>query len=194
MAHMIEEAKSGRASCRTCKKPIAKGELRMGEEVANAFSAGDTTYQWHHLPCAAKKKPLVLEEALKTTDVPVPNKAELETEIAANKKNAKPETFPYAERAKTSRSTCLSCSESIEKGTLRVAVERELDTGSFVTKGAGYLHAACAADWIKENAPDAVPETPGAPDALLKAIQANSTSLDAADVDALKAELSDADA
>lgn len=184
MAHMIEEAKSGRASCRTCKKTIGKGELRLGEEVVNAFSeSGSMSYQWHHLECAAKKKPLVLEEALKTTDVNVPNRAALETEIAANKKNQKPGNFPYAERAKTSRSTCLSCSESIEKGTLRIAVEREVDTGSFVTKGAGYLHAACAAEWIPEN-------TDFEGD-LLKAITGNSTSLEPADVEALKAELAE---
>ena len=37
MANVIEEAKSGRASCRTCKKTIAKGELRLGVETANQF-------------------------------------------------------------------------------------------------------------------------------------------------------------
>ena len=43
MAHIIEEAKSGRAGCRTCRKPIAKGELRFGEEVENQFAdAGET--------------------------------------------------------------------------------------------------------------------------------------------------------
>ena len=182
MGHMIEEAKSGRASCRTCKKTIAKGDLRMGEEVVNAFSSsGEPSYQWHHLPCAAKKKPLVLEEALKTTDVVVADRTALEAEIAANRKSQKPGKFPYAERAKTSRSACLSCNEAIEKGTLRVAVERDVDTGSFVTKGAGYLHAACASEWIPANT-----ELTGD---LLAAIQANSTSLEPADVDALKAEL-----
>lgn len=182
MAHMIEEAKSGRAACRTCKKTITKGELRLGEEVVNAFSeSGSMAMQWHHLECAAKKKPLVLEEALKTTDVVIPNRAALEAEIAGNKKNVKPGTYPYAERAKTSRSTCLDCEEAIEKGTLRVAVERDVDTGSFVTKGAGYLHAACAAGWIPEN-------TDFKGD-LLAAIKANSTSLEPADVTALQSEL-----
>ena len=48
MGNVIEEAKSGRASCRTCKKAIAKGELRFGEEAPNAF--GDTpSMRWHHL-------------------------------------------------------------------------------------------------------------------------------------------------
>ncbi len=181
MGHQIEVAKTGRASCRTCKKPIAKGELRLGEEVPNAFAAGEVTHQWHHLGCAAKKKPLVLEAALQTTSLEIPDRATLDADIAANKKNQKPATYPFAERAKTSRSTCLQCSESIEKGTLRVAVEREVDTGAFVTKGAGYLHAACAAEWLEENAPI---------DGDLAAIIAkNSTSLEDGDIAALKLEL-----
>ena len=57
MPHTIEEAKSGRAGCRTCRKPIAKGELRFGEEVENQFAdGGETTYRWHHLTCAAGSK------------------------------------------------------------------------------------------------------------------------------------------
>ena len=181
MGHLIEVAKTGRAGCRTCKKPIGKGELRLGEEVPNAFAAGEVTHQWHHLPCAAKKKPLVLEAALATTDLEIPDRAALETDIAANKKNQKPASYPFAERAKTSRSTCLQCSESIEKGTLRVAVEREVDTGAFVTTGAGYLHAACAAEWIEANAP--------VDGDLLATIMKNSTSLEAGDEGALKLEL-----
>jgi hypothetical protein len=56
MANVIEEAKSGR----TCKKPIAKGELRFGEEAPNAF--GDQpSLRWHHLACAAAKLPAELE-------------------------------------------------------------------------------------------------------------------------------------
>lgn len=182
MAHTIEEAKSGRASCRTCKQTIAKGDLRVGEEVVNAFSdSGSMAYQWHHIACAAKKKPLVLEAALKDTTLTIPNREALEAEIAANKKNQKPGKFPYAERAKTSRSTCLSCSESIEKGTLRVAVEREVEVGAGTMSSAGYLHAACSADWIPEN-------TDFEGD-LIKAIVDNSTSLEPADVAALKMEL-----
>ena len=56
MANVIEEAKSGRASCRTCKKTIAKGELRLGVEVQTQFS--DTpSMAWHHVLCAAGKLP-----------------------------------------------------------------------------------------------------------------------------------------
>ncbi len=34
----IEEAKSGRAKCRTCKKDISKDVLRFGLEVENELS------------------------------------------------------------------------------------------------------------------------------------------------------------
>ena len=63
MANVIEEAKSGRASCRTCRKAIAKGELRFGVETQTQFS--DTpSLQWHHLLCAAAKLPVELKAAL----------------------------------------------------------------------------------------------------------------------------------
>ena len=54
MANVIEEAKSGRASCRTCRKAIAKGELRLGVETQTQFSDAPSL-QWHHLLCAAVK-------------------------------------------------------------------------------------------------------------------------------------------
>jgi hypothetical protein len=179
MPHVIEAAASGRAACRTCKATIAKGDLRLGEEVANAFSDSGS-YQWHHLPCAAKKKPLILAEALKATTMEVPNRAALEADIAANRMNQKPTTMPYAERAKTARSTCIGCNVVIDKDALRVAVEREVDTGTFVTKGAAYLHGRCAKVWIAENAPNP---------SLMDALTANSTSLSPADFVVLQTEL-----
>ena len=35
------------------------------------------------------------------------------------------------------------CGEPIEKGSLRVAIEREIDTGAMVTRGAAYMHPKC---------------------------------------------------
>lgn len=145
MPHIIEPAKSGRASCRTCRSPIAKGELRFGEEVPNAFAEGETTHQWHHLACAAKKKASQLREAMASYEGEIPNKAEIEGLLAAGPaKGEKPASYPYAERASTGRAKCQECDEAIAKGELRVAIEREVDTGSFMRKGAGYLHPACA--------------------------------------------------
>lgn len=152
---IIEEAKSNRAACRGCREKIQKGELRLGDEVVNAFSSGDEpSFQWYHLSCAADKKPQELKTALADFAGEVPGRAELEEKIAAAAAKGKKKaiTFPYAERAPSGRSKCLECGETIEKGQMRVAIEREVDTGSFVTTGAGYLHPACAEEDVRASA------------------------------------------
>lgn len=177
MAHTIEIAKTGRAGCRACKTPIAKGELRFGEEVPNAFSAsGEMSHQWYHLPCAALKKPQQLKTALAAFTGEVPDRAELEKTLEESAKKLKPSTFPYAERASTGRSKCQQCGEQIAKGTLRVAVEREVETASFRTAGAGYLHPKCAKEYTKD-------------DQLLEHIKTNATALAPADLEELAKEL-----
>jgi len=147
MANVIEEAKSGRASCRTCKKAIAKGELRFGEEAPNAF--GDTpSIRWHHLTCAAEKLPAELKAAMDQYSGTIDNRAELDKIMADSlaKGRAKPGGFPYADRAPTGRARCMQCEQPIAKDSLRVAVEREIDTGAMVTRGAGYLHPKCVVE------------------------------------------------
>src|SRR4051812_42892107 len=139
MANVIEEAKSGRASCRTCKKPIAKGELRLGVETTTQFS--DTpSMQWHHLLCAAGKLPAELKEAMASYSGTIPNQAELDKAMAdaLKKGHAKPGGYPFADRAPTGRAKCMQCEEVIAKDTFRVAVEREIEIGGNVTRGAGY--------------------------------------------------------
>jgi len=146
MANVIEEAKSGRASCRTCKKAIAKGELRFGEEAPNAF--GDApSLRWHHLTCAAEKLPAELKAAIETHPEPIANRAELDALIAKALEGGrgKPGGFPYADKAPTGRAKCIQCGEPIEKDSIRIAVEREIDTGAMVTKGARYMHPRCVA-------------------------------------------------
>ncbi len=152
MTHMIEAAKTGRASCRSCKQVIAKGELRVGEEVPNQFTPGEMTYNWHHLPCAAKKKPSVLKQAMESTDIEIPDKADLLSTIENSAKNEKPTTFPAAEHAPTGRASCLACGEKIEKGALRVGVEAEGDGSPFMRRGPSYLHPQCAASHTGEDA------------------------------------------
>lgn len=181
MANMIEEAKSGRASCRTCKKTIAKGELRLGVEVVTQFS--DTpSMQWHHLPCAAGKLAGELKDAMAAFDGEIPDREELDKKIAeAMKKGAaKPAGFPYIDKAPTGRAKCMQCEEAIAKDSFRVAVEREIDTGAMVTRGAGYLHPKCVAENL-ENVGGSVEE-------LVLGVQANSR-LDPNDLQAVVAEI-----
>jgi len=167
MANVIEEAKSGRASCRTCKKAIAKGELRLGVETQTQFSDAPSM-QWHHLLCAAAKHPDELTAALAEYAGDVPNRAELDAamETAAKKGAAKPAAFPYVDRAPTGRAKCMLCEQPIEKGSFRIAVERELELGANVTRGAGYLHPRCAAKNLENIG--------GSVDELIEGLRANS--------------------
>lgn len=155
MAHIVEISKSGRARCRTCGEGIAKGDHRFGEEVANAFSAeGGTSYNFHHLRCAAKKKPFELRETLKTFVGDVPEREEIDRLIAEYEPKQKPSTFPYAEKAPSNRSHCGECHTVIAKGALRVAIKREDDGGPGPMGGAPaprYLHVACAKAAAKDD-------------------------------------------
>ena len=134
MPHMIESAKSGRASCRVCRKKIEKGELRFGEEAPNAFDPdGGSSYFWHHLACAAQKKPNELKQALAAFTGEIPNRAEIDALL-----QAAPPDFPYAERAPTGRSKCLACGTAFITGEKIVALV--LDDGK---RDSAWLHPAC---------------------------------------------------
>ena len=142
MAHTIEVAKSGRSTCRGCRAKIEKGVLRFGEEVPNMFSEeGGTTFRWWHLECAATKGKLANEvrDALKSYPGEVPERDKLDKVIADNLHA----DFPYAERAPNGRARCRVCSETIDKGTVRVAFQRIVETGMGVQRGAGYVHSTC---------------------------------------------------
>jgi poly [ADP-ribose] polymerase 1 len=182
MAHMIEEAKSGRAGCRTCRKPIAKGELRFGEEVENQFSdGGETTHRWHHLNCAAGSKTEELRSALATYEgLATEQRAELE-KLMAEADAKKPPPYPYADKAPTGRARCQACGESIAKGELRVAFERDIERGMTMAKGAGYLHPKCAAAHMEQ--------TEVTHDQLTEALRANTRDLSEAELEKLFSEV-----
>jgi poly [ADP-ribose] polymerase len=148
MAETIEVAKTGRARCRTCRQAIEKGALRFGEEQPSAFTEG-MQMVWHHLTCAAAKKPVQVRAALGTFSGEIPDRAALDAALAEADKTAS--VYPYAERATTGRSKCLHCKEPIEKGTLRVATEREVEFGGMARAGAGYLHPKCAGEFLEEE-------------------------------------------
>jgi poly [ADP-ribose] polymerase len=169
----IELAKTGRARCRTCRQAIDKGTLRFGEEQPSAFSEG-TQWVWHHLACAAKKKPQLVRDALAKFDGDVPGRDEIDKLLAEADKKAT--TFPYAERAPTGRSKCQHCDASIEKGTLRIAVERDVEVGGMMRQGAGYLHPKCAVEHTGDEH-------------LMDLVRANSKALSPAELDELAEQL-----
>ncbi len=186
LEHIIQPAKSGRASCKTCRKKIDKGVLRFGEAFVNTFSdSGRVSHRWHHMECAAKKHGKLLGPTLEKYegDVPVANEEELKKLIAesATKAAKKPGAFPYADHAPTSRARCIICDDKIQKGDPRIAIEREIDTGAFVRKGAGYLHPHCVEEWIDEEGKDI--------DAFKESLKANTSILEGAELEAVLSEL-----
>src|SRR5690242_19207541 len=115
---MIETATTGRSSCKHCKKAIAKGELRWGEEVPGNFD-GMMTF-WHHLPCAVTRRPEDFAVELKKYKGEIPNRAELEASLGGATTAARVKRFQRIDRAPTGRAKCQHCNQAIAKDSLRV--------------------------------------------------------------------------
>ena len=96
--HVIEPATSGRAKCRGCSQPIAKGELRFGERMPNPYGDGEMTL-WFHLPCGAYKRPEPLLEALESTEAD--DRGQSVPRVQSQVRNGAPTPTPF-ERRRTS--------------------------------------------------------------------------------------------
>ena len=161
MAHVIEAASSGRAKCRSCDQPIAKGELRFGERQPNAFGEGEMTL-WFHLPCGAYSRPEPFLEAQgaapadaagadaagSATQAAVPE-PQLEQLVAAARFGIEHRRVPRlhgAERATSGRAHCRSCRELIAKGEWRLPLVFFED---YRFNPGGYLHARCARNYFE---------------------------------------------
>ncbi len=144
MPDVLEAASTGRASCRYCREKIEKGELRFGERVPSAYGEGEQT-QWYHLRCAAERLPEKLGVTLSEYSGEVPDRERLEAAIENGKENPKLAAVQRVDRAPTSRARCQHCHEAIEKGALRVAVDRDLEG---MMPAVAYLHLGCAAAYL----------------------------------------------
>ena len=160
MAHVIEPASSGRAKCRSCDQPIAKGELRFGERQPNAFGEGEMTL-WFHLRCGAYSRPEPFLETQSaapadaatgaSTDAAQGAVAEpqLEQLIAAARFGIEHRRVPRlhgAERATSGRAHCRSCRELIAKGEWRLPLVFFED---YRFNPGGYVHARCARNYFE---------------------------------------------
>lgn len=180
MAHKIEPAPTGRATCRGCKQTIAKGDLRFGEEFQNAYSEdGGLSFRYWHLACAATKLANDLRGALAAYEGEIDDRPALEALVETH---ARPE-MPYAERAANGRAKCRVCDESIKKGELRVAFERVFDGPMGPQKGAAYTHPGCVSGYLereRERGREAIDR-----DAALSQVLANS-KLEAGDLEVVR--------
>jgi hypothetical protein len=137
--YKAEYAKSGRSSCKKCGKPIPDGALRMGPLVQSPHFDGKVPL-WHHFECLAAKASALVDAA--QVDGYFSLRPEHQTHIdnlisancnqtsapkADDKKKAKASEdlseVPgevNVEAAKSGRSSCRKCFESIAQGTLRI--------------------------------------------------------------------------
>lgn len=187
--YKIEGARSSRSKCKTCRRSIDKGLLRLGILIEGPFGTG---YLWHHLTCAAKRRPEDVEDAYKEQcwedGVEVPPIEELrKLAEAAEKKKADKKEAPYVERAPTGRSKCAFCGELIGQGEWRVVVLRSVEFYNQVRSGPIKVHPRCVAAALAE--PDSATE----PEGFAAAVRQNSRLPDAEIDDAL-AQIGDVEA
>ena len=157
MPHVIEPASSGRAKCRSCDRPIAKGELRFGERQPNAFGEGEMTL-WFHLPCAAYSRPAPFLETQEAEAGEGPEAgptqravvaADIEPLVKAARFGIEHRRVPRlhgAGRATSGRAHCRSCRELIGKGGWRLSLVFFED---YRFSPGGYIHAHCARDYFE---------------------------------------------
>lgn len=175
---MIEGARSGRAKCKTCRKAIPMGALRIGIRVEGPYGVG---FMWHHLECAAKRQFEKVEEAYKleawqfAKAVPedIPPLAELqELREQAEQKKKEAKELPYAELDPSGRAKCKQCGEPLEKGAPRVVVGRAVEFGQQTRTTPINVHPGCVADALQAE------DSATAADGFAEALRTNSKGLD----------------
>jgi hypothetical protein len=141
----IEPATSGRAKCRGCGKPIAKGDLRLGERLANPFAEGEMTL-WFHLQCAAYKRPAVLLEALAGAEVG--ERDRLARAAQGSLRHRRLPRIDGAERAPSGQAKCRSCRAPIARGAWRIRLVF-YEEGRF--NPGGSVHLECRAAYFESD-------------------------------------------
>jgi len=147
MAHLLEPATSGRARCRGCAQPIARGELRFGERLANPFAEGETTL-WFHPLCAAFKRPEALLETLQHASEPVPERERYERTAQRSAAHRRLPRIDGAERAPSAQAKCRACHQPIARGAWRIRLVF-YEEGRF--SGGGFVHLECRRSYFESD-------------------------------------------
>lgn len=149
MAHVLELAPTGRATCRGCGQKIAAKTVRLGERVPNPFSddGGETTH-WYHPVCGAYRRPEALLDALATTTLDVPDRTALEYEATLGITHRRLPRVSAAGIAPTGRATCRACKALIDKDTWRIALVF-FEEGRF--NPSGFIHAGCVTSYLEST-------------------------------------------
>ena len=187
--YIIEGARSGRSKCKTCRRAINKGTLRIGFLIEGPFGTG---YLWHHLTCAGRRHFERVEEAYgleawraaKEPPDGVPDLEELrKLQEQAEERRRQRKQIPYAELAPTGRAKCKHCGETLEKGALRITLGREVEFGNQVRVGPINVHPRCVAKEMRAD------DCGTAPEGFADALRSNSDGVSTETLDAVLAEI-----
>lgn len=181
--HLIEHAPSGRSRCKGCRRTIDKGALRVGFVFEGPYGVG---FLWHHLTCAARRRPEDLEAAYaasawenaKVPPTGIPELATLKANVEkAEKKRAVKKEIPYAELDPSGRAKCKHCEKPLAKGDPRVVLGRAVEFGSQTRVGPINVHVGCVVEAL--DADDCDTDASG----FAAELRANSASLEPAQVE-----------
>jgi hypothetical protein len=163
--YVIEGARSSRSRCKTCRRAIPKGALRLGILIEGPYGKG---YLWHHLKCAARRQFDRVEEAYrleawrqaKEPPAKVPQLEELRrhTEKAAERRQARRQP-PYAELDPSGRARCKNCGDPMERSTVRIVLGRRVQFGNQIRTTPIHVHPRCVAEALR--AEDSATESAG---------------------------------
>ncbi len=137
---VIQRASSGRAKCRGCSQPIAKGELRFGESLSNAYAEGEALY-WFHLYCASAMRSEKFLPALEQSSESIGERDELRKTAELGVLHPRLQRLLKAERAPSGRAHCRCCRELIEKGEWRLSLQLFEETRF---SPIGSIHLGCS--------------------------------------------------
>jgi len=187
--YIIEGARSSRSKCKTCRRKINKGALRIGVLIEGPYGTG---YLWHHLTCAARRRIEQVEEAYgleawkeaKDPPAKLPALDELKkTSERAAERTQQRRDLPYAEVDPSGRAKCKHCAEPLEKGQVRIVMGRKVEFGNQVRVGPANVHPRCV------RAELASEECAIEADGFEAALRANSQDVSTELIDAALAEI-----
>lgn len=191
--YVIEGARSSRSRCKTCRKKIEKGSLRIGMLIEGPYGTG---YLWHHLRCAARRR---LEQVVEAYELEAWNEAKEPPKKVppldelrklaehADERRRQRRELPYAEVDPSGRAKCKHCQEPMEKGSLRIVLGRDVEFGGQVRTGPIHVHPRCVA--LEMQAEDCATR----PEGFAEALRANSPDLPAGEPDRVLAEIGELD-
>jgi len=189
--HVIEHAPSGRSRCKGCRRTIDKGALRVGFVFEGPYGTG---YLWHHLTCAARRRPDDLEAAYRDSawenaKVPpkgIPDLEKLKRSMAeSDEKRTKRPEVPFAEIDPSGRAKCKHCAKPLEKGAARVVLGRKVEFGNQTRVSPINVHVTCVAEALEAD------DCGTSPSGFAVTVRANSTNLSADQIEEILTTIGD---